>query len=165
MKGIIACVLVFIIMLSVVVLTVLPLDVGSALARGHYRFAAQKLEAQRTHNDSRLHPKATTTLANLYFIGLGVEQNYLRSAQLYSEAAFAGHVAAQVNMGHLYANGYGVDVDGNLAYAWFNLARNNGSKIAQDYMSDLLAQHKVSGHHVPKIREQYATLSNFPKLH
>jgi len=142
-----------------------PTDISSALARGQYQLAAQRLEFELEQSDTSARSLLGLTLGNLYFVGLGVPQDYERSGQLYSEAAFSGQVSAQVNMGHIYANGLGVPMDGYLAYAWFNLARDNGSKIAQTYMSDLLAGHKVSGQQVPKIRLQYATLSNFPRLH
>jgi len=142
-----------------------PPDIATALERGQYQLAIQRLESGLKKTDTPARSLLGLTLGNLYFVGLGVSQNYERSGELFSEAAFSGHVAAQINMGHLYANGLGVAADGKLAYAWFNLARNNGSKIAQVYMSDLLADHKVSGQHVPKIRQQYTTLSNFPRLH
>jgi len=142
-----------------------PHDVATALARGQYDAAARRLESRLAENGVAGQSLLAITLGNLYYVGLGVAQDYKRSGELYSEAAFSGQIAAQVNMGHLYANGLGVTEDGKLAYAWFNLARSNGSKIAQQYMSSLLADHKVSGQHVQKIRRDYATLQNFPRLH
>ena len=138
-----------------------PQGLSADLDRGYYRAAAQRLQELEPEGDSRV----LTTLANLYLLGLGVGKNPVEAAKLYSRAAFSGDVEAQVNMGHIYNAGLGVAEDPNLAYAWFNLARNNGSKVGQEYMSEMLADHKLRYHIVNELRTQYATIANFPKLH
>ena len=88
-----------------------------------------------------------------------------KSVMLYSEVAFAGNVAARVNLGHAYSQGQGVAEDASLAYAWYNLARNSGSLVAQVYMSELLAEHRLTYHKVADLKMNYATINNFEKLH
>lgn len=142
-----------------------PTDISSALQRGDYQFAANQMERTRLDGDFDGNSLILVTLANLYYVGLGVRQSFSRSTPLYSEAAFAGNVSAQINMGHVYANGHGVETDGEMAYAWFNIARTNGSKIAQLYMSELLAERKMRHHMVNQVRTEFATLKSFPRLH
>lgn len=136
-------------------------DVARALDAGYYKQAARLLEKKSTNDDW----VAVTELGNLYVLGLGVDLDYGRAAQLYSRAAFAGHVDAQVNLGHVYSSGLGQPQDKKLAYAWFNYARNQGSETAQLYMSIMLADHEISYHHVRAVVSQYATIGNFPRLH
>lgn len=138
-----------------------PQGVSADLDRGHYRSAAQRLIELEPEGDTRV----LTTLANMYLLGLGVKKNPAKAAVLYSRAAFDGNVSAQINMGHLYNSGFGVTEDAQLAYAWFNLARNNGNKLGQEYMSQMLAAHKIRYHAVNELRTKYATINNLPKLH
>lgn len=138
-----------------------PQGVSADLDRGHYRSAAQRLIELEPEGDSRV----LTTLANMYLLGLGVKKNPSRAAVLYSRAAFDGNVSAQLNMGHVYNSGLGVAQDAELAYAWFNLARNNGNKLGQEYMSEILADHKIRYHVVNELRTKFATINNFPRLH
>jgi len=140
---------------------VLGSDVSSSLVRGQFTRAVDFLESDIADEET----VASTKLANLYFLGLGVEQDYERAAELYSRAAFAGDVSAQVNLGHIYKLGRGVKENKELAYAWFNLARGQGSDNAQLYMSELLADHEVRAPIIPSLRRKYATINNFPKLH
>ena len=132
-----------------------------ALQRGHYKQAVNLLQQDAENGDAA----ALTTLANLYHLGLGVPRRTDKSVKLYSEAAFAGNVAARVNLGHAYSQGDGVAEDAALAYAWYNLARNSGSQVAQVYMSELLAQHRMTLNKVNDVKTEYATINNFEKLH
>jgi len=136
-------------------------DWTSALKSGDFRVAAELMLERADENNPEMHRQ----LGNLYYLGLGVERDYARAARYYSMAAFAGDLAAQVNLGHLYGNGLGVPQDGQLAYAWFNLARTGGNEIAQEYMSQMLKEHKLTHHLVYQLNAQYATIDNFPKLH
>ena len=132
-----------------------------ALQRGHYKQAVKHLRKDAENGDI----EALTMLANLHQLGLGVPRRVDTSVKLYSEAAFAGNVAARVNLGHAYSQGQGVAEDALLAYAWYNLARNSGSLVAQVYMSELLAEHRVTYHKVADLKMNYATINNFEKLH
>lgn len=104
-------------------------------------------------------------LGNLYQLGLGVPHRPDKSVVFYSEAAFAGDVASRINLGHAYSLGEGVGEDAAMAYAWYNLARNSGSEVAQSYMSELLRESRVRHYKVIEVKRQYATIKNFPKLH
>jgi len=132
-----------------------------ALQRGHYKQAVEHLRVDAENGDI----DALTMLANLHHLGLGVPRRVDKSVKLYSQAAFAGNVAARVNLGHAYSQGHGVAEDASLAYAWYNLARNSGSLVAQDYMSELLAEHRLTYHKVVDLKTNYATINNFEKLH
>jgi len=132
-----------------------------ALQRGHYTQAVTHLRNDVLNGDIA----AITMLANLHHLGLGVPRRTDKSVKLYSEAAFAGDVAARVNLGHAYSQGQGVAEDAALAYAWYNLARNSGSLVAQVYMSELLAEHRLTYHKVIDLKMNYATINNFEKLH
>jgi len=132
-----------------------------ALQRGHYKQAIVHLRNDALNGDI----EALTMLANLHHLGLGGPRRTDKSVRLYSQAAFAGNVAARVNLGHAYSRGEGVSEDASLAYAWYNLARNSGSLVAQDYMSELLAEHRLTYHKVVDLKMNYATINNFEKLH
>lgn len=138
-----------------------PADASTALQRGQYKRAAEMLYEQVQQNNV----SATTALGNLYYVGLGVHQDYAEAASLYSQAAFAGSSSAQINLGHMYRDGLGVTSDRLLAYAWFNQARGNGSKVGQVYMSAMLHEHMLTYHLIQQLRTQYATINSFPKLH
>ncbi len=132
-----------------------------ALKRGHYKQAVMHLRKDADSGDI----DALTMLGNLHYLGLGVPRRVDKSVKLYSEAAFAGNVAARVNLGHAYSQGQGVAEDASLAYAWYNLARNSGSLVAQVYMSELLAEHRVTYNKVVDLKTNFATINNFDKLH
>jgi len=132
-----------------------------ALQRGHYKQAVKHLRKDADNGDL----SALTALANLHHLGLGVPRRPEMSVRLYSQAAFAGNVSARVNLGHAYSQGTGVAADASIAYAWYNLARDSGSQVAQAYMSELLAEHRLTYHKVIEVKMNYATINNFEKLH
>ena len=143
-------------------ISILRTDSSSvALQRGHYTHAVKLLRKDADNGDAA----ALTMLANLHQLGLGVPRRPDKSVSLYSEAAFAGNVAARVNLGHAYSRGEGVPENAELSYAWYNLARNSGSEVAQYYMSELLAEHRLRYNKPASLRLQYATINNFEKLH
>lgn len=145
----------------VVLRSMAPADFASALRSGSFRQAAAILQADLARGDAAM----LTSLGNLYYLGLGVEQDYVAAARYYSMAAFAGNVDAQINLGLQYNLGRGVPQDSRLAYAWFNFARGNGSEIAQVYMSEMLSDRKMTYQWVNSVRRDYATLDTFPRLH
>lgn len=136
-------------------------DVDKALASGYYRRAATLLQTASEGGSEN----ATRMLGNLYQFGLGMKPDAERAARLYSQAAFSGSVGARIDLGLLYKDGRGVEKNGQLSYAWFNLARVDGHPLAQYYMSELLADHQVTYHIVPQLLLDYATLDTFPRLH
>ena len=131
-----------------------------AIAGGDYQLAATQLQQYASAGDT----KANTSLANLYWLGLGVKQDYRQAARLYSESARQGDAAGMVNLGLMYRDGLGVKKDVELAYAWMNLGRELRNAGAQTYMSELLASYGVKGNRVPELLRLYPTIANMPEL-
>jgi TPR repeat protein len=65
---------------------------------------------------------AQINLANMYFDGSGVPQDYKESVKWYRLAADRGSVDAQIALGFLYEYGDAVPQDYVQAYKWFDLA-------------------------------------------
>lgn len=70
-------------------------------------------------------------LGQLYEKGIGVQQDYARSAKLYEWAANRGNSAAQVGIGELYSSGQGVGRDAATAVSWFEKAATQGDMRGQ----------------------------------
>lgn len=105
-------------------------DYRLAMAAGRYERAALWLRAAADEGD----PGAQTALGNLHYLGLGVEQDPRRAAELYYAAAGRGHGAAQLNLGHLYSQGLGVPRDGLRAFGWYHHADVAGEPAAEYYL-------------------------------
>ncbi len=65
-------------------------------------------------------------LADDYFAGRGVRQDFEQSAYWFEKAANAGDPEAQMEMGYLYQAGIGVTRDLVRAANWYQLAASNG---------------------------------------
>lgn len=85
-----------------------------------YRNAAEQGDAQAQYN-----------LANCYFIGNSIEQNYQVAAKWFRKAADQGHAYAQFLLGVMFDNGYGVEQNYQEAFKWFRKAANQGISYAQ----------------------------------
>lgn len=131
-----------------------------AIESGDYQLAAAQLKEYAESGNI----KAGTSLANLYWLGLGVQQDYKTAARLYSSSARQGDAAGMVNLGLMYRDGLGVEKDVEIAYAWLNLGRGLRNEDAQVYMSELLASHEVKGNRVPDLRRLYSTIASMPEL-
>ncbi|HUX79978.1 MAG TPA: tetratricopeptide repeat protein [Alphaproteobacteria bacterium] len=57
-----------------------------------------------------------------YAEGDGVQQNWIKAARLFAEAAFLGHAMAQRKLASCYEEGQGVPKDRNAAIRWFQQA-------------------------------------------
>lgn len=110
-----------------------PVNVAQALARGNYEFAAEILEQSK----KPLSPNRALVLANLYYVGLGVAQDFAKASELYEHAALRGNAAAQYNLGLLYHHGLGVEQDRVQAAAWFLLADSGDISSADTYLRSL----------------------------
>ncbi len=64
-------------------------------------------------------------------------QDHKMAANWYQKAADQGIAPAQINLGVLYANGYGVKADKVFAYILWRLAANAGIELANDNLRDL----------------------------
>ena len=80
---------------------------------------------------------AQTNLGDLYYIGQGVPQNYVKAAHWYRLAANQGDADAQSLLGVLYYNGQGVPQNYVKAAHWYRLAANQGDADAQSFLGDL----------------------------
>ena len=58
-------------------------------------------------------------IAENYYYGKGVEQDYKEAVKWYAQATKQGHAAAQNNLGYMYQNGYGVEQDYARAVEWY----------------------------------------------
>ena len=74
---------------------------------------------------------AVYTLAEMYFCGRGVKQNYSQAFDLYRFAAINGcNFNAWFRMGEMYEYGYGVAVDNQSAINCYTKAATNGNVVA-----------------------------------
>jgi len=81
-------------------------------------------------SDENNNVKAQNNLGFLYNLGMGVEQDYKKSAKWFNKAAAQGNVAAQFNLGQLYEHGYGVEQDHKKAVFWSTKAALQGDNGA-----------------------------------
>jgi TPR repeat protein len=64
-------------------------------------------------------------LANMYYLGHGVQRNYADAAKWYMRSANNGLANAEFKLGVLYARGQGVPLDLSSAYFWTEVAKDN----------------------------------------
>jgi hypothetical protein len=114
-------------------------NLGAMYAKGHgvpqdakeaakwYRKAAEQGVA-----------KAQAALGGMYFRGLGVSQDYKEAIKWLRLAAEQGVAEAQAALGEMYEKGLGVPQNKIVAYALYNLAAANSSKVATSYRNTLL---------------------------
>lgn len=72
-------------------------------------------------------------LGNLYFRGIGVEQDYHEALQWYRSAAVKGDSSSQFRLGLMYINGSGVAQDYAEAMRWLKKAALHGNSAALLY--------------------------------
>lgn len=74
---------------------------------------------------------AAYTLAEMYFYGRGVKQDYSEARHLYSFAYGNGrNVNAAYRLGEIYEYGYGVEIDNKRALDYYTIAAENGNVVA-----------------------------------
>lgn len=71
---------------------------------------------------------AKISLAEMFYYGLGVAQDYQKAFSQYEELAKQGYASPQLTLGFLYENGEGVAKDYIQAWAWYAVAIYNGEK-------------------------------------
>jgi TPR repeat protein len=94
-----------------------------------YRLAAQKGDAYAA--------EAAFNLAGMFLKGIYIDQDYKAAADLYRQAAEAGHEAAATNLGKMYLYGRGVDEDLEQAFAWFRIGAERGDVRAIMHLENL----------------------------
>ncbi|MCQ2974259.1 MAG: sel1 repeat family protein [Bacteroidales bacterium] len=85
--------------------------------------------------DKQGNPNAQAYLGMCYAMGYGCEQNYSTAFNYFKISAVQGYADGQYNLGICYLNGYGTQVDEILARYWINLAAQNGSQLAIDFLN------------------------------
>jgi len=75
--------------------------------------------------------QAQRELAQRYYDGEGVEQDYAKAFELYSEAAAQGDAEAQFSVAYMYDMGEGVELDDLKAIEYYTLAAEQGNAAAQ----------------------------------
>lgn len=80
---------------------------------------------------------AMNNLGVIYAKGLGVTQDYHESFNWYMQAANQNDANAQCNLGIFYYDGIGVTKNYTEAKKWLILAKQNGCKVADQYLAKL----------------------------
>ncbi|MBQ6305565.1 MAG: SUMF1/EgtB/PvdO family nonheme iron enzyme [Bacteroidales bacterium] len=75
---------------------------------------------------------AQNYLGDMYYRGIGIEQNDYLAATYYLKAANAGNYNAQFNIGWMYEHGYGVEPNIETALNWYHQSSLQGFKPAYD---------------------------------
>lgn len=68
------------------------------------------------------HPVAEWLMANIYYAGQGVPQDYRQSLIWFEKAASQGYMPAYAPTAQLYEQGKGTPIDLGKAYQWYNIA-------------------------------------------
>jgi TPR repeat protein len=79
----------------------------------------------------RGYPKSLTLLAEMYYLGLHVEQSYQRAYELYLKAANKNNAHAQWMLHYIHLNGLGRKASELEANQWLLKAASNGHKKAK----------------------------------
>jgi len=131
-------------------------DYADAMAKGQYAQAPAFLNEQIEQGN----PQAITALANLHYLGLGVERDLNKAASLYHQAASNGYAAAQLNLGHLYKQGMGVGKNAEKAFAWYVHADIAGSPWAEYYKSQLSVELTLTPLQMSVVRTRWRVLDD-----
>lgn len=76
-------------------------------------------------------PEAQCELANMHYLGLGMEKDYKQAYQWAMKSASLGYANAQNVIGVMYEKGFYVDKDENTAISWYKKAAEQGNEVAQ----------------------------------
>lgn len=101
---------------------------------------------------------ASNSLGNLYYLGLGVELDYVKASELYFEAASAGIADAQMNLAHLFTQGLGVAPDRMRAFAWYSMADQFGNPMAEYYLLQISQEWTLSPLQISTAMEKWSKL-------
>ena len=98
-------------------------DGRAALRSNDFATAMQLLRPLAEQGDAA----AQASLASMYYLGLGVPQDYVETLKWLRRAAAQGDASAQEVLGFMYSKGEGVPQDYVQAHMWFNLAAAGSS--------------------------------------
>jgi len=134
-----------------------------AMAHGQYKLA-HRFYTQEADAGS---PQAINQLANLHYLGLGIDSstnsNKQTAAQLYLDASSKGFAPAQLNLGHLYRQGIGVPQDPVRAFGWYTMSDIHGSAWAEQYLRHTAVEFTLTPGQINSARESWPTLSALVK--
>jgi uncharacterized protein len=88
-------------------------------------------------------PEAQFKLADMYYSGDGVDQNFTQAAELYRKVAEKDYPAAQYNLGRMNYRGEGVKQDRQETVVWYTKAAEQGYAEAQYNLGQMYAEGKV----------------------
>ena len=90
----------------------------------------------------RLDPGQQANLAAYYYVGLGVDEDVTKAADLFAKAAEAGNSKAQLCLAVLYSKGQGVKQTDTEAYKWLLLAGRSTDKYGKtaNELAELLSK-------------------------
>lgn len=83
--------------------------------------------------------EAQFELADYFFNGVDVAQNYSKAIEWYTRAAELGHLESQKKLYDCYINGKGVDKDANEAVKWLTMAADAGDAECQSDLANRYA--------------------------
>jgi hypothetical protein len=121
------------------------------MINGNYSAAYARLIKSAQTGDA----EAQNGVGNMYYLGLGVDQDFAKARQWYFKAALNGNSAAASNAGHMYSQGLGVPKDIMRSYAWFVHATKMGSKDADNYLREILGGFEVVPNMMERAMERY----------
>lgn len=125
----------------------------------------KKMDRKTAKNKSEQNSQELLDLAQKYYDGDGVEQNYAKAIAIFNDLAEAGNAEAQNSLAICYDKGHGVPQDYVKAVEWytraaeqgnaeaqFNLAMcyENGDGVPQDYEIAIKWYEKAAGHEMGK---------------
>jgi len=78
----------------------------------------EEVVAMLTEAAAQGHMMAQVYLGEIYYLGHGVAQDYVRAFELWRQAAQQGHVNSQYNLGLMYRDGVGCEQSHERAAEW-----------------------------------------------
>ena len=126
------------------------------LIAGNYSAAYSQYLQKANEGDTQ----AQNIIGNLYLLGLGVEENKHRAARWYLKAALKGNVEAQINLGQSYLNGQGLPRRPLKAMGWFHLARQAGSKRADEHIKYMIYSNLILTNMIQEAKLKFDNLQD-----
>ena len=108
-------------------------DPASLFESGDYEESLSRFKQQAAAGDVG----AKNYVGVHYYVGAGVQRDFLAAAQWFETAALEGHPGAQKNLGMMYFRGLGVEQNNRRAFGWLHHARLSGNDDAQKYLSQM----------------------------
>ena len=116
-----------------------------ALSNGDYHEAVKQFQPLAEVGDS----EAQSHLGSLYYVGNGVEQNFISAFLWYKKAADQGNVDAQYSIGNMYLLGEGIEQDNEEAARWYTLASEQGHVAATSNLNNLKKLDSLASEQTP----------------